>query len=179
MIDQKVKLAEKPGSKSGARPAGAERRSAQRFALVATAEIVDTASGTRLNGRVSDLSLSGCYMDVMTPLAEKSSVQLRIKYNAQTVELKATVRFSHAGLGMGIGFESLSPEQMETLGAWIAMLTSGRRAPIELSTSEQTPAASTRNTATNPRIIEDLTTLLIRKGILTPAEVSELFSKST
>lgn len=178
MIDRKLNFAQKPGTKGTARPSAAERRTAQRFALVATAEVVDEVSGTRLNGRVSDLSLSGCYMDVMTPFAEGSAIQLRIKYNSQTVELSGKVRFSHAGLGMGIAFESLAPVQMEVLGSWIAMLTSGRQAPIELSAPEPVVAAGARSTSSSQKIIEDLTTLLIRKGILTPAEVSELFSKS-
>jgi PilZ domain len=182
MIDRKIELAEKtaskPTSKTAKGPTGAERRTAQRFALVATAEIADIGSGTRLTGRVSDLSLSGCYMDVMTPFAEKSRLHLKIKYNAQHVELTGTVRFSHSGLGMGIGFESLSPAQMEMLGSWIAMLTSGKVALLEPSKPEEAPVATPRTTGTNQKAFDNLTALLVRKGILTPAEVSELFSKA-
>jgi|SRR5579862_8312451 len=182
MIERKIELAEKSASKTGSkatgRPTGAERRTAQRFSLVATAEIADIGSGTRLSGRVSDLSLSGCYMDVMTPFAEKSRIHLRIKYNAQSVELTGTVRFSHSGLGMGTGFESISPTQMETLGSWIAMLTSGQVAQIEPTKPEVVPDAAPRTTGTNQKAFDNLTSLLVRKGILTPAEVSALFSKA-
>jgi PilZ domain len=183
MIDRRTdlaeKLASKPGNKSAARPSGAERRTAQRFALVATAEIADITSGTRLTGRVSDLSLSGCYMDVMTPFAEKSRVQLRIKYNAQTVEVTGVVRFSHSGLGMGIGFESLLPPQMEMLGSWISMLTNGHVAPIDLPKFEEAPAVAAPRSggSTDRKALENLTVLLVRKGVLTPAEVTAMFSK--
>jgi hypothetical protein len=183
MIDRRPELtlkpASKPSGKAGARPTGAERRTAQRFALVATAEIADIGSGTRLTGRVSDLSLSGCYMDVMTPFGENSRVQLRIKYNAQIVEVTGVVRFSHSGLGMGIGFESLLPPQMEMLGLWISMLTNGHVAPLEMPKFEETAAAAPRSAATpDRRVLENLTTLLVRKGVMTPAEVSEVFSNS-
>ncbi len=181
MIDRKPNLTmttgSKPGGKVTAQPAGAERRTAKRFALVATAEIADVGSGTRLTGRVSDLSLSGCYMDVMTPFSENSRVHLRIKYNAQTVEVTGVVRFSHSGLGMGIGFESLLPPQMEMLGAWISMLTNGHVAPIEMHKSEETASAAPRATSTDRKALESLTVLLVRKGILTPAEVTAIFSK--
>ena len=43
----------------------AERRTSERFPFSAVTEIVDIASSTRITARVSDISLTGCYLDVI------------------------------------------------------------------------------------------------------------------
>lgn len=163
---------------SRASSAGSERRRARRVSLVASAEVLDLGTNTRINGRVSDISISGCYMDVMTPFAEGTPIQLRIKYNGQSVDLQGSVRFSHGSLGMGIAFESLAPAQLEILGAWIGGITGERPQPSEMPKFEMAPEekrAVVERSEKSP--LETLVALLVRKGVLTQAEVSELLTK--
>lgn len=179
MIDRKLQIASMAAPKYTSRSSGIERRASKRVQLVASAEVIDLGSGTRLSGRVSDISLAGCYMDVMSPFGEGTNIRLRIKYNGQAVDLQGTVRFSHGSLGMGIGFTSLSPTQLETLGAWIGALT-GERVQLPAQVPQFEPIetrAATPVSRSEKSPLEQLVDILVRKGILTQAEVSELLTK--
>jgi hypothetical protein len=180
MIDRKSPFEMAPAPSFGSRSSAPERRATKRVQLVASAEAIDLGTGTRLSGRVSDISLAGCYMDVMSPFGEGTNIGLRIKYNGQSVDLKGVVRFSHGSLGMGIGFSSLAPPQLETLGSWIGELTGERPKPVqmpkfEVMTEETREARSAERGEKSP--LEQLVDLLVKKGILTNAEVSDLLSK--
>jgi hypothetical protein len=56
----------------------ANRRSVRRCPLVASAEVTDLHSGTRLLVRISELGVGGCYIDALTPFPEGTLVKLRI-----------------------------------------------------------------------------------------------------
>jgi hypothetical protein len=175
----------KPESVKSKAAIEAERRASQRFTLVASADVLDLHSGMRISARVADLSLSGCYMDCLSPLPVGSNMRLRISCNSQTVELKATVRFSHASLGMGVGFAALTPDQLETIGQWMGAMDASRAVPAELATDEEhpivkftAPAASAAMASSKPRkCFEELFTLLVRKGILSESEMQQLLEK--
>ena len=180
MIDRKSPFETAPAPSFGGRSSAPERRSTRRVQLVASAEAIDLGTGTRLSGRVSDISLAGCYMDVMSPFGEGTNIGLRIKYNGQSVDLKGVVKFSHGSLGMGIGFTSLAPAQLETLGSWIGVLTGERAQAIQMPKFEVVPeetreARSAERGEKSP--LEQLVDILVKKGVLTNADVSELISK--
>ena len=44
-----------------------ERRQFPRFPFNADVEVVEPQSGAKITGRVSDLSLSGCWVDTLSP----------------------------------------------------------------------------------------------------------------
>jgi hypothetical protein len=44
-----------------------ERRRAQRFPFIASAEVFEEKAGTRLAARISDISATGCYVDTINP----------------------------------------------------------------------------------------------------------------
>jgi hypothetical protein len=163
----------------------AERRASQRFVLVASADVLDLNSGMRISARVADLSLSGCYMDCLSPLPVGSNLHLRISCNSQSVELKGAVRFSHSGLGMGVGFATLTPNELETIGRWMGAMEASKTLPTALAPEEEhsvvmfaTPAAAAGLAASKPRkCFEELFTLLVRKGILSETEMQNLLAK--
>ena len=45
---------------------------------MASVEVTDLHSGTRLLARISELSVGGCYIDALTPFPEGTLVKLRI-----------------------------------------------------------------------------------------------------
>lgn len=177
MIDRKSPFEMAPAPTFSGRSSTPERRAARRVQLVASAEAIDLGTGTRLSGRVSDISLAGCYMDVMSPFGEGTNIGLRIKYNGQSVDLKGVVRFSHGSLGMGIAFTSLLPAQLEMLGSWIGALTGERPQTVQMPKFEvmlEEPRSAGRGEKSP---LEQLVDLLVKKGVLTNAEVSELLNK--
>jgi hypothetical protein len=55
-----------------------ERRRLPRYPFIASAELLEENSGSRMNTRISDLSLSGCSVDTINPLPDGTLVHLKI-----------------------------------------------------------------------------------------------------
>ena len=69
--------------------------------------------------RISDLSLSGGYVDTINPLPNGTPVRLKIFAASQTFEAPATVVYSHAHLGMGLRFGEVQPNSQSVLQNWL------------------------------------------------------------
>lgn len=96
-----------------------ERRRTPRFTFIASAEVSAENGAVRLNTRISDLSLSGCYVDTINALPRGTAVQLKIFTQTQAFETPATVIFSHAHLGMGLAFRDVEPNSLNVLQNWL------------------------------------------------------------
>src|SRR5260370_42501144 len=53
--------------KDGGRGMDSDRRRAPRYRLIADAEITESISDTKLHARTSDLSIGGCFLDMLNP----------------------------------------------------------------------------------------------------------------
>jgi hypothetical protein len=96
-----------------------EQRREPRYPFIASAELLEEISGSRMNSRISDLSLNGCYVDSVNPLPDGTLVQLRIFTETHSFEAPATVVFSHAFMGMGMRFREVRPKSEEVLRLWL------------------------------------------------------------
>jgi hypothetical protein len=104
-----------------------EHRLAPRLPFLTEAEVMEPPAGTWLKTRLSDLSLSGCYVDTLHPLPVGAQVRLRVVRNKVTLEALAIVVYSQPRLGMGVSFAPLPAEQKSILENWLAdVATSGR-----------------------------------------------------
>src|SRR5579864_1617160 len=81
-----------------------ERRHYPRYSVNATAEVLELQSGTMCRGRMSDLSLGGCYLDTTAPFPVAAAVRLRVTTEKRKFETKAVVVNSQRGMGMGLMF---------------------------------------------------------------------------
>ena len=102
------------------------QRSVLRCPLVASAEMTDLHSGTRLSARISELSVGGCYVDALTPFPEGTLVKLRIIRDQGAFESNGKVVYTHANFGMGIAFTNVASDQRSILEGWIAEIISKR-----------------------------------------------------
>jgi hypothetical protein len=96
-----------------------ERRGAPRFSFIASAEVLAETVGPRMSSRISDLSLSGCYVDTINPLNNGTLVHVKIFTDTQVFEASATVAFSHTHLGMGLAFKDVQPKFRQVLQGWL------------------------------------------------------------
>jgi hypothetical protein len=94
-------------------------RRAPRYPFIASAEVVEENSGSRMNTRVSDLSLGGCYVDTINPLPDGTVVHLKIFTQTHSFEAPAMVVYSHIHLGMGMKFREVQPKYEEILRLWL------------------------------------------------------------
>lgn len=143
-----------------------ERRQGPRFQFTATVELVDMKSRTRVQTRTSDLSRGGCYVDTTNPLPADSAVKMRLTQANRSFEAEAKVAYSLPGMGMGLAFTTVTPEQMEVLTRWLGELSG--ELTLELSDSEPgQQAGGSKGSNHDPSYV--LSTLLIelmRGGLL-------------
>src|ERR1700678_2995347 len=118
------------GSVSGAPD---ERRAFPRYSLSADAEIVESKSRTKMSARVSDLSRMGCYVEMMSPFPLGSQVKLRIMKNKKPFIAQASVAYAAEGMGMGVKFKELEPEQIPILEKWLSELSGATQPDAESS----------------------------------------------
>jgi hypothetical protein len=94
-------------------------RRAPRHPFIASAELLEDSSGSRMSTRISDLSFGGCYVDTVNPLPDGTTVQLKIFTTTHSFEAPATVVYSHTHLGMGMKFGEVQPQHEEVLRLWL------------------------------------------------------------
>ena len=99
-----------------------ERRAHPRYPFTASAEAMDVRSGTRLNARISDISRGGCYVDSISPFAVGTEVKIRITKDANSFISQGKVVYSTTGMGMGLKFTVIEPDQRWMLEKWLAEL---------------------------------------------------------
>lgn len=95
------------------------KRREARHPFIASAQLLDETSGSRLDARVSDLSFNGCYVDTVNPLPDGTAVQLKIFTQTHSFEAPALVVYAHAHLGMGMKFREVPPAFEKVLKFWL------------------------------------------------------------
>jgi hypothetical protein len=85
-----------------------DQRVTQRYPCGGGASIWQPGAKHFLRGTVVDLSLGGCYVEMMTALKVHDLVVLTLDINGTEVRMAAEVRTSHPGMGMGLKFKDLA-----------------------------------------------------------------------
>jgi PilZ domain len=106
-----------PANSAGKYP---EKREVPRFSLIATAEIVEPASGVHISGRISEISRKGCYLDVLNTLPVGTRLRMTISRDQGVFTSEARIIYVERGMGMGIAFVDTPPEQLKILDVWLA-----------------------------------------------------------
>lgn len=96
-----------------------ERRSSPRYPFIASAELVEQTSDTRMSSRVSELALHGCYLDMMNPFPQGTKVLIKIFTDGEFFEALATVMYSQHNMGMGVKFDDVKPHFANVLNQWL------------------------------------------------------------
>lgn len=153
-----------------------ERRRAGRKPFTAAAEVTDMRTATCLRGRISDLSLHGCYVDTLNPFPVGSTLRLQIFQDGQVLDALASVSSHHPGWGMGLVFGDLADEQRLMLENWLT----GPPAAVESSVrTSQQEAANPMRVKTHQPYGARLVQLLVRKGVLSQSEAMEVLGGSS
>jgi hypothetical protein len=159
----------------------AERRNHPRYPCTAAAEIVDAASGARIHGRTSDIGRGGCYVDTINPFPVGTAAKVHLTKDEQSFVAQAKVVYGMSGLGMGLMFTSVDPEQLRTLQRWITELgrTSAPEPEVRAPEPEPKVWSAPEKNAKNMQyyVLTELIISLMSKGVLTDAEGKSMLEK--
>jgi hypothetical protein len=143
-----------------------ERRHHARYPLSATLEGVEVQSKARFSGRISDLSIGGCYVDSIIVFSVGATLKIRLTHDGKTFETRSKVSASTPGMGMSLTFTDTGPEQSQTLQSWISEL-SGELLPSEPDLPEiKSQQLGTTSAGTHQEALTELILELMRTGVV-------------
>ncbi|HJZ65859.1 MAG TPA: PilZ domain-containing protein [Candidatus Acidoferrum sp.] len=96
-----------------------ERRLSPRFSFIAQGELREEETNTRLNMRVSEISKTGCYVDMMNPLPSGTPIRLSIAAGGEMFNAKARIVYAVEHMGAGVHFEEVDSANAPILDRWI------------------------------------------------------------
>lgn len=102
-----------------------EKRPATRYNFRCEAEFCKRGSNAGLRGFLSDISLSGCYMETITPEPVGTAIDVLFQASGARVRLPGVVRVVHPSMGMGIEFDQLSPDAAKALQTLVKAQAAG------------------------------------------------------
>jgi hypothetical protein len=92
-----------------------EKRRSPRYFFFASAELAEEDSQVRVPSRVSELSLHGCYFDMMNPFPVNTVVHLTIESGNALFQTRAKTIHSTPNIGAGVTFLDQTPESQPIL----------------------------------------------------------------
>jgi hypothetical protein len=98
----------------------ADRRRFPRFECKASVEVRLQSSGSPVRGNLVDLSLGGCYIEMMIPLPVSTQLDLVIWLESGKLSTPGLVTSSHAGFGVGVKFIGMGKPERQALEQYLA-----------------------------------------------------------
>lgn len=149
-------------------------------------------------GKIIDISLGGCYVEMLSPLPVDTLIELSLSPGDTTLQLSGRVRSSQTGLGMGVSFTGMGPEDFEKLrkfappaveaassakqlparGAGPRLVTPPQASSRRLNALSYATDGSPLDSSTTAEVIDALVGLLLRKQIFTRGELAQELEKA-
>jgi hypothetical protein len=158
-----------------------ERRSSVRYPFTAAADVVDMEAAARLSARTSDLGRGGCFIDTVSTFPVGTTVSLRVTSEGKSFEGRARVVYEAVGMGMGLAFTAVEPDQLWVLEKWLGRLSG--ELPPELDEPEtgatftHEPVHEASRSAEPGFVLNELIITLVRKRVLSESEGKQLLQK--
>jgi hypothetical protein len=96
-----------------------EKRRSPRYSFIASAELIEQKADVRIASRVSELSLHGCYLDMMNPFPKGTLVLVKIVAGDAYFEAKGNIIYAQPNMGAGVGFLEIKPDSQAVLERWL------------------------------------------------------------
>lgn len=96
-----------------------ERRRGPRYPFIASAELIEQSADVRIASRVSELSMGGCYLDMMNPFPTGTLVLVKISAGEDFFQAKAKVVYSQMNMGAGVAFQEFEQASRIVLERWM------------------------------------------------------------
>jgi len=96
-----------------------ERRRGPRYAFIASAELIEQKADVRIASRVSELSMNGCYLDMMNPFPTGTLVLVKISAGEDLFQSKGKIVYSQMNMGAGVCFSECDQASRIVLERWM------------------------------------------------------------
>lgn len=96
-----------------------EQRRTPRYTFIASAELIEEKTDVRIATRVSELSLNGCYLDMMNPFPQETLVLVKIFAGDESFQAKSKIIYVQPNLGAGVAFLGIEPQPLAVLQRWL------------------------------------------------------------
>lgn len=96
-----------------------EQRRTPRYTFIASAELIEEKTDVRIATRVSELSLNGCYLDMMNPFPQETQVLVKIFAGDESFQAKSKIIYVQPNLGAGVVFLGIEPQPLAVLQRWL------------------------------------------------------------
>ena len=154
-------------AKSAVNKTQTERRRFQRYAWGANSQVRKKGVPVNTPCKVSDISLGGCYIELMMPFPQETPIELDLFWHDRRLTIDARVATSHPAIGMGVSFFGFSEGQYRLLQEIIE----------ELSGKRQVPPAKVISTVNPAELARDLLDWFDRHDTLTRDPFEQLVQK--
>jgi hypothetical protein len=124
---------------------------------------------------VNDLSIVGCYIELVQLLSVGTEAQLRLTIADISVDVAAKVVSNDPGIGMGMEFVAVTQEQLSKLAQIVGRLTA-TESPASQQTEHSRPSPApiriTREAA--PVILAKIVKRINENGVLTRQDLLDI-----
>ncbi|HEY2545104.1 MAG TPA: PilZ domain-containing protein [Candidatus Acidoferrum sp.] len=107
-----------------------EKRRTPRYSFIASAELIEETSDVRIATRVSELSLYGCYLDMMNPFPTGTLVLVKISAGDAFFQAKSKIVYAQTNMGAGVVFLETEPASQTVLERWLDEASRGNQARV-------------------------------------------------
>jgi PilZ domain len=96
-----------------------ERRRTPRYPFIATVEVIRKGAQAGITGRIAELSLYGCFIEMPDPFAKGSELTLKVYADGKYFETEGVAVYANMGKGAGIRFQNVRPHYLGVLKQWL------------------------------------------------------------
>lgn len=160
---------------------GINKRRAPRYKCEGSVELCEQGSDVRTWATFTDVSLHGCYVEAQATYPAGTILNMKLEANGTRIEVRGNVRVSYPYLGMGIGFLSMTDENVARLRQMLACISRGCAVmgPGMASTLPSSAALAGLPEITNPAAaIEELLHFFDTRQMLMRDDFLRLLRKS-
>lgn len=100
-----------------------ERRKHQRYQVNLEIEMREPDSQFACRGNTTDVSLGGCYVATIFPLAVGAQIEFTLWVAGEAIHGHGSVQTCHPGVGMGIHFSEFTAEAQTKLDQYLHATT--------------------------------------------------------
>lgn len=72
-----------------------------------------------ITGRVTELSLYGCFIEMPDPFSKGTELTLKVYANGKYFETSAVAVYANVGQGTGVCFQNVRPHYLGVLKQWL------------------------------------------------------------